>query len=60
VNSKAIHPLISTGDVAFITRNPGEYRRKRRKEGGGGGGAAAGLHLGAKPQLTEYLEFEYF
>jgi hypothetical protein len=50
--------LISTADVAFVTRNPDEYRRKRRKEGGGGGGvmvvllppqAPSAVHLGSLP-----------
>jgi hypothetical protein len=47
MNFKAIHPLISTADVAFITRIPDEYRRKKRKEGGGGGGGGAAT-LGTK------------
>ena len=35
MNIKAIHPRISTADVALVTREPAKYRRKKRKEADG-------------------------
>jgi len=41
MNIKAIHPRISTADVALLTRDPTNYRRKRRKDGDGTGTAGS-------------------